>query len=344
MLREDWNNNQILDALNFIRKNFLFKKSSYPANVKINKDIFNKINILYPNMFYSVLEAYKLVNDDYKWNLFCPVCGKRNKFKTNHCSCVYTQLDNNVRLKNKLTKIFRYNDENYNNKDKNKRTCNERYGVDNVFQLDSVKEKSKNTKFINHGDKNYRNHEKRKQTCLNKMDENGDNVFKVIVKRAQNTNILRRGVKSPMQDKNVVKKHQENFMKNYGVKNPYCLQEIRKRIKKHKVSKKEKIWLDNFNIPKENRQVFIKGKFVDGLLNNVIYEFLGDYWHGHPNYLSNNLKLRNKYNNYLCEQFKNTKERFDFLNCLGYKIVYCWESDFKNNNKFFRLYKGVLEY
>ena len=43
MLREDWNNNQILDALNFIRKNFLFKKSSYPANVKINKDIFNKM-------------------------------------------------------------------------------------------------------------------------------------------------------------------------------------------------------------------------------------------------------------------------------------------------------------
>lgn len=344
MLREDWSNKQIQEALDFIRKNFSFKKSNYPSNVKLNKNIFDKINILYPNMFHNVLEVYKLVNGDYKWNLFCPVCGKRNKLKSNHCSCTCTQLDKDVRAKNKATKFIRYNNENWNNPNKNKRTCNERYGVDNVFQLDFVKKKSKNTKYLRHGNENYKNHNKRKETCINKIDEDGNNVFQRIVKHAKQTNILRRGVSSPMQDKSVVKKHQDNFIKNHGVKNPFCLLEIRKRRKKHKVSKKEKIWLDNFNIPLDKRQVFIEEKFVDGLFNDTIYEFLGDYWHGHPNYLINNIKLRNKYNDYFINHFKQTKERFDFLSSLGYKIIYCWESDFNKDSKFFRFYKGVLEY
>lgn len=344
MLREDWNNKQIQEALDFIRKNFSFKKSNYPSNVKVNKYIFDKINILYPNMFCGILEVYKLVNKDYKWNLFCPVCGKRNNLKADHCSCTCAQLDKEVRSKNKMTKFIRYHDENYNNYKKNKNTCNERYGVDNVFQLDSAKQKSKDTKHVRYGNENYRNHKKRSETCINKIDENGDNVFQRIVKHAKQTNMLRRGVNSPMQDKNVVKKHQDNFMKNHGVKNPFCLQEIRKRRKKHKISKKEKIWLDNLNIPLDKRQVFIKGKFIDGLFNNTIYEFLGDYWHGHPHYLSNNIKLRNKYNDYLTKHFDETKERFDFLNSLGYRIIYCWESDFDKDNKFCRLYKGILEY
>lgn len=47
--------------------------------------------------------------------------------------------------KSKQTRLEKYNDENYNNKEKNKQTCLNKYGVDNVFQLDEIKEKSKKT-------------------------------------------------------------------------------------------------------------------------------------------------------------------------------------------------------
>ena len=86
------------------------------------------------------------------------------------------------------TKLSKYGDPNYNNKEKIKRTSLERYGVENVFQNNEIKAKIKNsiidhfgsyknawdeiikstkkTKFERYGDANYNNKEKIKRTSL----------------------------------------------------------------------------------------------------------------------------------------------------------------------------------
>lgn len=66
----------------------------------------------------------------------------------------------------KQTKLSRYGDENYNNRVKYKNTCLEKYGVENAFQNDIIKEKSSQTKLFKYNNSNYTNREKAAQTNL----------------------------------------------------------------------------------------------------------------------------------------------------------------------------------
>lgn len=98
-----------------------------------------------------------------------------------------------------------------------------------------------------------------------------------------------------------------------------------------RISKPEIEFLDYLKVPdtKENRQVYIEKKKVDGLIGNVVYEFLGDYYHGNP-------KIYNpKDYNQIChktfgELYSDTFKRFRKLKKLGYKVNYIWESDWEN--------------
>ena len=105
----------------------------------------------------------------------------------------------NFKVKSKKTKIEKYNDENFTNRDKYVQTCIERYDVINTFQSEKTKEKSKitkkekynnenftnfnkmkNTKKERYDDSNYNNHEKYIKTCLEKY--NVETTFLLISK------------------------------------------------------------------------------------------------------------------------------------------------------------------
>ena len=74
---------------------------------------------------------------------------------------------------------------------------------------------------------------------------------------------------------------------------------------------------------------------VDALVNGVIYEFYGDYWHGNPN--KYNKDDVNKSNNFTFgELHTRTIQREKYLEDLGYKIVSVWESEFKNKYNYDR--------
>ena len=77
---------------------------------------------------------------------------------------------------------------------------------------------------------------------------------------------------------------------------------------------------------KENRQVCIMRKKVDGIRDKVIYEFFGDYWHGNPK----KFNLRDV-NNHIHKTFgqlhKETFARLSKLKQKGYTIQYVWEQD-----------------
>jgi hypothetical protein len=99
------------------------------------------------------------------------------------------------------------------------------------------------------------------------------------------------------------------------------------------ISKEERGWLDQLNIPEKYRQhpFLIKNKkyIVDAFdpTTNTIYEYNGDYWHGNPKFFD-----KNDFNTKACKTFgqlyKRTKKKERMFKKLGYNIISIWGSDF----------------
>lgn len=103
-----------------------------------------------------------------------------------------------------------------------------------------------------------------------------------------------------------------------------------KKITGHRISKPETEFLNYINIT--NRNIFIKSFIVDGIEDNTIYEFLGDYWHGNPK--KYNLENKNDLSKKTFgELYNHTFDRFKKLKSMGYNIKYIWESDWKSFKK-----------
>ena len=92
--------------------------------------------------------------------------------------------------KAKVTKIERYNDENYNNMDKNKNTFLEKYGVDCALKIEKFKDKSKETRFKKYGNENYTNPEKNKKTCLERYGVDNLNKDSNFRKKTSHTRMM----------------------------------------------------------------------------------------------------------------------------------------------------------
>jgi hypothetical protein len=86
--------------------------------------------------------------------------------------------------------------------------------------------------------------------------------------------------------------------------------------------------------------------FIEG--TDVVIEFNGDEFHGHPSKLKK--KTHNMYGKSYVELFEKTKRTYDKLVKLGYTVWYVWEYDYLNKPAFVSLhtivreYHGVLEY
>lgn len=129
-----------------------------------------------------------------------------------------------------------------------------------------------------------------------------------------------------------IKKQKQTCKKKYGVSCNLCLY---KQIKPRNSSKIEIEWLKSLNIDTIIlHHVINKRKYktyiVDGFdpKTNTVYEFLGDYWHGNldkykPMQINKVSHKRMKTLN------KQTFIRFDEIKKLGYKIIYIWESEYK---------------
>lgn len=100
----------------------------------------------------------------------------------------------------------------------------------------------------------------------------------------------------------------------------------------HRISSPEIEFLDYLNVKTEDRQHRISPYFVDGIYGNVVYEFLGDYYHGNPEVFSGS--AYNKVCNTTFEVLYNkTMLKFKELKSRGYTVKYIWENDW---NKFKR--------
>ena len=112
-------------------------------------------------------------------------------------------------------------------------------------------------------------------------------------------------------------------------------------------SRLEDEWLTSFDVIYRQYKINLDGKLikVDGYnpITNTVYEFLGDYWHGHPIWHSklNGINANNKIS--FIELFEQTKIRFDKIKNMGYNIVYVWENDIRNKNITSRIFYNNLE-
>ena len=99
-----------------------------------------------------------------------------------------------------------------------------------------------------------------------------------------------------------------------------------------RVSFQETAWLDYLDIGLEYRQktvrVGTKYMFVDALKDNIIYEFLGDFWHGNPlQFNSSDINKVTKKS--FGELYSTTVGRIKKFEDAGYTVKYIWESEWK---------------
>ena len=101
----------------------------------------------------------------------------------------------------------------------------------------------------------------------------------------------------------------------------------------NKTSKMENKWISEMKINIQHRQYKIGSFFVDGFdpINNIIYEFYGDFWHGNPNIYNHN-DINKVIGVTFGELYNRTIIRENKLKKLGYSIISKWESDFKNES------------
>lgn len=90
-------------------------------------------------------------------------------------------------------------------------------------------------------------------------------------------------------------------------------------------------WLNELNVPHDCRQksIHINGKrfLVDAKINNTVYEFWGDFWHGNPSKFRLDDK-NTKCNKTFRELYEQTMEKRKLILDAGFDLVEVWESDY----------------
>jgi hypothetical protein len=209
-------------------------------------------------------------NSNFKVNVKCDICGferslqyslyNKNIKKYN----IYCCSNKCSHFKNKLTCKEKYGHENYNNTEKAKTTILERYGVDNVFKSDIIREKIAKTNIERYGvDNVFKSDIIREKITNTNIEKYGvDNVFKsvYIKEKVKKTNLKRYGcedsrssdfVKNKRKLTNLEKygfesysttdeysaKVRETSLKKYGVDSPNKSDEIKEKKKKSMLMK-----------------------------------------------------------------------------------------------------------
>ena len=199
----------------------------------------------------------------------CPVCGQETTFrglKIGYLICCSSKCSNNYnQYKIKETKLVRYGSETYNNPDKTKQTCLNKYGVTNIFQTDVVCDKriqAMKSDIVK---------EKRKQTNIERFGT--ENVFasEVIKQKIKETNLERYGVEYTSQNQDILNKIQATNLDKYGVICNLNIDEVKQKIKTKEVQDKRANSLRNKPKCSKLEQFFENNLISLGYKKNIDY-------------------------------------------------------------------------
>jgi len=240
-----------------------------------------------------------------KWNrsshekveVMCDICNSKKvipyreymnsfeKYNIYSCSSKCSQF------KNKITKKEKYGDENYNNHQKCKNTCLEKYGVDNIFKDDLIKINIDKTK----------------------REKYGSN-FELIVFKLRDVIYEKYGVDNISKYDDVKKKKIETSIRNFGVTHPAKSDKVKNQVREKmindgkwfKIDSKE--YLVYENLVKSETKKNLKFINWDGR----------DYYDGE--FIFDNFNLNYNHPDYPTIDHKKSI-RFGFENNIDYKII-----------------------
>lgn len=141
--------------------------------------------------------SYKSYNSNVsKYPIYacCEKCANKKRELTclDKYGVKYNKDRKEFKEKSDLTKLEKYGDINYTNRNKYKETCLEKYGCLNSFQVEEFKQKSNETKLEKYGNETFTNPEK---TIKTKIEKYNDPYFN-NKEKAKMTNIEKYGVPS----------------------------------------------------------------------------------------------------------------------------------------------------
>jgi len=167
----------------------------------------------------------------------CDICGNEKKIsyykylknieKYNIYSCVKCSS-----FKNKLTKLDKYGEKNYNNREKFKSTCLEKYGVENPQQNQEIRIKTLITNMAKYGGVSPRSskeiQKKQKKTTIKKYGKNyyfnwRKNIKFILFDKYGDMNYNNR------------EKNKTTCLEKYGVENPMLNDEIKNKAKEKRI-------------------------------------------------------------------------------------------------------------
>ena len=107
------------------------------------------------------------------------------------------------------------------------------------------------------------------------------------------------------------------------------------------------MWLQSLGVTATQHTIILpnnKRAVVDGFdaSTTTVYEFLGDFWHGHPSWWTKFNGINDRNGVRFEELFEQTEKRLQQLYSLGYNIIYVWETDI-NAGITQRYFTGKLE-
>lgn len=210
-----------------------------------------------------------------------------------------------------------------------KNTCNEKYGVDNVSQIEEVKNKKSNTFILNYGvdniwkSKSY--YEWLDSFMIDKYGKKritGDNQSEIRKEYWKNL---------PPDER---EKRIGNILKNL---HGGCYSKLETKIS---------VILDEFEIPYE-RSFWLNKKQFDFKIkdSNILIEVHGDFWHANPiKYKANDILNHPKHLISAKELWEKDNKKLKLANSHGYEVIYIWETDIKNDKHIEILFNEIKKY
>lgn len=141
--------------------------------------------------------------------------------------------------------------------DASKAAIKEKFGVDNVFQLESIKDKSKETKLDKYGNANYNNSKKMYETNIK---ERGENYINDIIKIRKEKFLNEYGVEHHLQLSEFLAKQKQTNLERHGVENVSQKEEFKR--------KRTETMIDKFGVENASQNEEIKTKKKITSLNN----------------------------------------------------------------------------
>lgn len=136
--------------------------------------------------------------------------------------------------------------------EKTKQTCLEKYGVDNPFKSEEIKQRIEQTNLEKYGVKSFSQtddfKEKCRQTNLEKYGVENPAQNPEIQEKMRKTNLERYGVEYASQTKEFQEKTRQTNLERYGVENAFQNEEIRRKANETKIEKYDGIGYDSEEI------------------------------------------------------------------------------------------------